>query len=349
MHPKSFLITIGDRSVGGLVARDQMVGPWQVPVADAAITLSGFSSFSGECMAMGERTPLAVVNGPASGRMAIAEAITNIACAPIARISDIRLSANWMAAAGEAGQDAVLFDTVKAVAMELCPELGIAIPVGKDSLSLKTRWREGDRADGAEIDMLAPVSLVVSAFAPVTDARRALTPQLILNGEASRLLLLDLGEGRDRLGGSVLAQISGQFGREVPDLDNARLLLGFFSAIQRLNREGLLLAYHDRSDGGLLATVCEMAFASRCGLRLDLEGSGDRLAQRLFCEELGAVIQVRVDDLRKVRAICRDEGIGSLLRDIGRPAKGRRLHVCVNGVNALDLDLAQLQLDAVRR
>jgi len=348
-HPvvgsKSFLITIGDRSVGGLVARDQMVGPWQVPVADAAVTLSGFSSLSGEAMAMGERTPLAVVDGPASGRMAIAEAITNIACAPITRISDIRLSANWMAAAGEAGQDAVLFDTVKAVGMELCPQLGIAIPVGKDSLSLKTRWREGDQADGIEKEMLAPVSLIVSAFAPVTDARRVLTPQLNLKEDDSRLLLLDLGQGRDRLGGSVLAQLSGQFGREVPDLDDARLLHGFFRAIQRLNREGVLLAYHDRSDGGLLATVCEMAFASRCGVRLDLEGNGDRLAQRLLSEELGAVIQVRVGDLNKVRAICRDEGISSLLQDIGRPETGRRLQVSCSGVNALDIDLAELQLD----
>jgi phosphoribosylformylglycinamidine synthase len=343
-HPtvgsKSFLVTIGDRSVGGLVARDQMVGPWQVPVADAAVTLSGFSAFSGEAMAMGERTPLAVIDGPASGRMAIAEAITNIASAPIARMSDIRLSANWMAAAGEPGQDAVLFDTVKAVGMDLCPELGIAVPVGKDSLSLKTIWRD---ADGEERRMLAPVSLVVSAFAPVTDARRALTPQIRLNQGASRLLLLDLGAGKDRLGGSILAQVNSGFGDEAPDLEETGWLKSFFRTVQRLNREGLLLAYHDRSDGGLLATVSEMAFAARCGLRLDIESNGNPLAAQLFSEELGAVIQVRVDDLRKVRAICRDEGMGSMLQDIGRPAADQRLQLSSNNGLQLDLDMAELQ------
>ncbi len=345
-HPtvgsKSFLITIGDRSVGGLVARDQMVGPWQVPVADAAVTLSGFSGYTGEAMAMGERTPLAIIDGPASGRMAIAEAVTNMACAPIARLSNIRLSANWMAAAGEPGQDAVLFDTVKAVGIELCPELGIAIPVGKDSLSLKTIWKD---AENTEKRMLAPVSLIVSAFAPVTDARNALTPQLRLNLGASRLLLLDLGAGEDRLGGSVLAQIGGSFGCQVPDLDDASLLKGFFRTIQRLNREGLLLAYHDRSDGGLAATVCEMAFAARCGLKLELEIKADKLLKRLFSEELGAVLQVRVDDLKKVRAICWDEGIDSILHDIGRPVAGRQMQIAANGQDILELDLAILQLD----
>jgi phosphoribosylformylglycinamidine synthase len=345
-HPavgsKSFLITIGDRSVGGLVARDQMVGPWQVPVADAAVTLSGFSTFCGEAMAMGERTPLAIINGPASGRMAIGEAVTNIASAPIAQLSDIRLSANWMAAAGEPGQDAVLFDTVKAVAMELCPELGIAIPVGKDSLSLKTRWKDPQNIEKC---MLAPVSLIISAFAPVTDARKALTPQLQLNQGASRLLLLDLGAGQDRLGGSILAQINKSFGSRSPDLDDASLLKGFFHAIQRLNRDGLLLAYHDRSDGGLLATVCEMAFASRCGLQLKLETRTDKLLERLFSEELGAVLQVRVDDLKTVKAICEDEGIGSILLDIGRPEPGRQLQIKTSGEFELDLDLNSLQLD----
>lgn len=345
-HPtvgsKSFLITIGDRSVGGLVARDQMVGPWQVPVADAAVTLAGFSGFSGEAMAMGERTPLAILDGPASGRIAIAEAVTNIASAPIARLSDIRLSANWMAAAGEAGQDAVLFDTVKAVAMELCPELGIAIPVGKDSLSLKTIWND---ANNAEKRMLAPVSLVVSAFAPVTDARKALTPQLRLNQGASRLLLLDLGAGRDRLGGSIFAQVHGSFGCEVPDLDDADSLKGLFSAIQRLNRDGLLLSYHDRSDGGLAATLCEMAFSARCGLKIKLEVKPEQVRERLFSEEPGAVLQVRVDDLRKVRAICRDEGIDSMLHDIGRPTEGHQLILEADGRQLLDLDLKGLQLD----
>ena len=296
-------------------------------------------------MAMGERTPLAILDAPASGRMAVAEAITNIASAPIRRLADVRLSANWMAAAGEDGQDAALFETVRAVGMELCADLGVAIPVGKDSLSLKTRWRDGDREDGAEQLMIAPVSLVVSAFAPVTDARKALTPQLHLGEEASRLLLLDLGEGKDRLGGSIYAQVHGQLGAVTPDLDDAGRLAAFFRAVQRMNRDGLLMAYHDRSDGGLLATVCEMAFASRCGLRLDLDPAGGRLADSLFSEELGAVLQVRVDDLRKVRAICRDEGMGSMLQDIGRPEKGRQLQVAVGGEPMLELDLAELQLD----
>jgi phosphoribosylformylglycinamidine synthase len=335
---KSFLITIGDRTVGGLVARDPMVGPWQVPVADAAVTLSGFSAFSGEAMAVGERTPLAVVNGPASGRMAVGEAITNIASVPIAQLGDVRLSANWMAAAGEPGQDAALFDTVRAVGLELCPELGIAIPVGKDSLSLKTVWRE----DGSERRMLSPVSLVVSAFAPVTDARRALTPQLDATAGPSRLLLLDLAAGRDRLGGSALATVLGSFGDEVPDLDTPAHLAGFFRAVQRMNRDGLLLAYHDRSDGGLLATACEMAFAGRTGIALDFDLSVQRLLPRLFSEELGAVLQVRVDDLQKVRAICRDEGIGSLLTDIGRPVAGRELEISARGARVAAFDLSEL-------
>ena len=347
-HPavgsKSFLITIGDRTVGGLVARDQMVGPWQVPVADAAVTLAGFEHFSGECMAIGERTPLAIVDGPASGRMAVGEAITNIASAPVGRLSDVRLSANWMAAAGEPGQDAVLFDTVHAVGMELCPQLGIAIPVGKDSMSLKTRWHRDDDPQNEELSMIAPVSLVVSAFAPVADVRKALTPQIRLNRGPSRLLLLDLGQGKDRLGGSIYAQIGQSLGNEVPDLDEAAHLKAFFSAIQRLNREGLILAYHDRSDGGLIAAVCEMAFAGRCGLRLDFEHAPARLPGPLFSEELGAVIQVRVDDLKKVRAICRDEGIDALLQDIGRPQSGRQLLVRCSGKPVLDMDLADLQL-----
>jgi phosphoribosylformylglycinamidine synthase len=335
---KSFLITIGDRSVGGLVARDQMAGPWQLPVADAAITLSAFEGFTGEAMAMGERTPLAIVDGPASGRMAVGEAITNMAAAPIARLADVRLSANWMAAAGEPGQDAVLFDTVRAVGLELCPRLGIAIPVGKDSLSLKTVWQDA----GREKRMLAPVSLVVSAFAPVTDARRALTPQLRRNAGPSRLLLLDLGGGRDRLGGSVLAQVNGQFGDQVPDLESPDQLAAFFRAVQRLNREGLLLAYHDRSDGGLLATVCEMAFAGHAGLHLELDVDPRRLLPRLFSEELGAVLQVRVDDLRTVRAICRDEGLGDLLVDIGRPVEGEQLEIAARGERLARLELPDL-------
>jgi len=227
---------------------------------------------------------------------------------------------------------------VQEVGMELCPRLGIAIPVGKDSLSLKTVWNDA----GDERRMVSPLSLVVSAFAPVTDARRALTPQLDMANGPSRLLLLDLGAGRDRLAGSALAQVLGQFGEEVPDLEDADHLSGFFRAVQRMSRDRLLLAYHDRSDGGLLATVCEMAFAARCGLDLDFDLSPERLTGRLFSEELGAVLQVRVDDVKKVRAICRDEGIGSLLSDIGKPAEGRALNIGARGARLARFDLPEL-------
>jgi len=236
---KSFLIHIGDRSVTGLVNRDQMVGPWQVPVADVAVTATGFHAITGEAMAMGERTPLAVVNAPASGRMAIAEALTNLAAARINSLKDIKISANWMAAAGSAGEDAELFDTVKTVGMDVCPELGIAIPVGKDSLSMKTVWQE----DGREKTMTSPLSLIITAFAPVTDITRTLTPEL--KNEDSVLILLDLGQGKNRLGGSVLAQVYQQMGDEVPDLDNANVLKAFFNSIQALNSDDKLLAYHD--------------------------------------------------------------------------------------------------------
>ncbi len=254
---KTFLITIGDRTVGGMTARDQMVGPWQVPVADVAVTLMGFKTYRGEAMAMGERTPLALISPEASGRMAIGEAITNIAAAAIANIGDIKLSANWMAAAGHPGEDAALFDTVRAVALELCPQLGISIPVGKDSLSMKTTWEDG----GAKKEVTAPLSLIVSAFAPVQDARRTLTPQLRTDCGDTDLILIDLGLNRCRLGGSALAQVFGQLGNQSPDVEQAADLKGYFEAVQQLNRDGRLLAYHDRSDGGLLATICEMMFA----------------------------------------------------------------------------------------
>jgi phosphoribosylformylglycinamidine synthase len=332
---KSFLITIGDRSVGGLVVRDQMVGPWQVPVADAAVTLSGFGSDTGEAMAMGERTPLAVLDAPASGRMAIAEAVTNIASAAIDEISDIRLSANWMAAAGEPGQDGALFDTVRAVGVELCPELGIAIPVGKDSLSMKTVWR----GDGAERRMRAPVSLIVSAFAPVVDVSRSLTPQIDLDAGPSRLLLIDLG--RSRLGGSVLAQVYGSFGREVPDLDSPSQLKALFSLVQDLNRNGLLQAYHDRSDGGVAATLCEMAFAAHCGLEIEVP-AGD-INAFLFAEEPGVVIQVREADAAETFARIDSAGLGELVHDLGRPASGDRLVIRSGGVKVVDQALPVLQ------
>jgi phosphoribosylformylglycinamidine synthase len=326
-HPavadKSFLIHIGDRSVGGLVARDQMVGPWQVPVADVAVTATGFHAYTGEAMAMGERSPVALIDGPASGRMAVGEALTNIAAARIVSLRKVKLSANWMAAAGHPGEDAALFDTVKAVGMELCPALGIAIPVGKDSLSMKTVWK---REDGQEAAMAAPLSLIVSAFAPVADIRATLTPELKLDPQGgSVLILIDLGRGRHRLGGSVLAQVYGQLGNEAPDLDDTELFRAFFGTIQGLSADGLLLAYHDRSDGGLLATLCEMAFAARCGLDIDLAGLGADTLAALFCEELGAVIQVREGDLVPVIARFGRAGLGGCSHVVGAPRADGRL------------------------
>ena len=301
---KSFLITIGDRSVGGMTARDQMVGPWQVPVADVAVTLMGYGTKLGEAFALGERTPLAVLNAPASGRMAVGEAITNIAAARIAKIGDIKLSANWMAAAGHHGEDAALFDTVRAVGMELCPQLGISIPVGKDSMSMKSSWQEGE----VKKAVTSPLSLIVTAFAPVMDATKTLTPQLLPDLDTV-LLLIDLGASKNRLGGSALAQVYGQVGNAAPDLDDAGRLKAFFSAIQQLNSDGKLLAYHDRSDGGLLATLCEMAFASHIGLDINLDAlKGDALSA-LFNEELGAVVQVRSKEVKEVLQACRNAGL----------------------------------------
>ncbi len=302
---KSFLVTIGDRTVGGQVVRDQMVGPWQVPVADVGVTLSGFSGFSGEAMAMGERAPVALIDAAASGRLAVAEALTNMAAAPVARLGDVRLSANWMAAAGHDGEDARLFDTVRAVATELCPRLGIAIPVGKDSLSMRSRWEQG----GETRQMVSPLSLVITAFAPLPDARATLTPELRLDAGDTRLLLVEINPGRQRLGGSALAQVYGSTGTEAPDLDDPDRLKAFFDAVQRLNAGGRLLAYHDRSDGGVLATLCEMAFAARCGLDIDIDADADLLAW-LFNEEPGAVVQVAAGDADAIAAELRGEGLG---------------------------------------
>ncbi len=272
---KNFLITIGDRSVGGLVVQDQMVGPWQVPVADCAVTLRSFDAADlpkapGEAMAVGERTPLAVLDAAASARMAVGEVITNLAGAAIENLAAIKLSANWMAAAGQGNEDQKLYDAVHAVGMELCPALGITIPVGKDSLSMKLRWT-GSGPDGQpeQKSVTSPLSLIISGFAPVTDVRRTLTPEL-QSGEPSTLLLIDLGEGKDRLGGSCLAQVYNQTGDQTPDTPTPALLKAFFNAVQQLNRDGKLLAYHDRSDGGLFVTLAEMAFAGRTGLQIDL-------------------------------------------------------------------------------
>jgi len=311
---KTFLITIGDRSVTGLVTRDQMVGPWQVPVADVAVTASDYQGYLGEAMAMGERAPIALINPAASGRMAIGEALTNIAAACIADIREIKLSANWMAAAGHPGEDAALFDTVKAVGMELCPALGIAIPVGKDSLSMKTVWRD---EQGEQQCMTAPLSLIITAFARVTDCRKTLTPQLRTDQGDTDLILIDLGKGRNRLGGSALAQVYKQVGDHAPDLDDAQTFKAFFATIQALNQDGLLLAYHDRSDGGLFVTVCEMAFAAHVGVTCALDDLGDDLTAALFNEELGAVVQVRHRDTDSVLALLRGAGLGKHSHVIG--------------------------------
>ncbi len=345
---KTFLISIGDRTVGGLTARDQMVGPWQVPVADVAVTLMGYNTTLGEAFALGERTPLAVLDAPASGRMAVGEAITNIAAARIEKIGDIKLSANWMAAAGHHGEDAALFDTVRAVGMELCPQLGISIPVGKDSMSMKTSWTESAntkslppcrgkarmgveevsvsqastpsltlplQGGGSETvvrkEVTAPLSLIVSAFAPCMDARKTITPQLAADLDTV-LLLIDLGAGKNRMGGSALAQVYKQVGNIAPDVDDARKLKTFFELIQRFNAEGKLLAYHDRSDGGLFAALCEMAFASHIGLDINLdELRGDDLSV-LFNEELGAVLQARRSDLAEIFVLCDEAGLDAV-------------------------------------
>ena len=322
---KTFLISIGDRTVGGMTARDQMVGPWQVPVADVAVTLAGFHAHGGEAMAMGERTQLALIDAPASGRMAIGEAITNIAAASIAALGDIKLSANWMAAAGHPGEDAALYATVRAVGMELCPQLGISIPVGKDSLAMKTTWNDA----GTPTAVTAPLSLIVSAFARVTDARRTLTPQLRLDCGNTVLVLLDLGAGKNRLGGSALAQVYAQLGSVAPDLDSPSQLAQFFATVQTLNREGRILAYHDRSDGGLFVALCEMAFAARAGLAIALPRPA-ALAE-LFNEELGAVLQVRETDLPRVRQAFAGAGLAAEFVEIGRPAAGDTIRIDCGG------------------
>jgi phosphoribosylformylglycinamidine synthase len=310
---KSFLITIGDRSITGMVNRDQMVGPWQVPVADVAVTTTDYQSYTGEAMAIGERTPIALVNPAASGRMAIAEAITNIAAANIAKISDIAMSANWMAAAGHDGEEAALFDTVKAVGEELCPELGIVIPVGKDSLSMKTIWQE----KGEDRAMTAPLSLLITAFAIVGDIRNTLTPQLRTDKGDTDLIVVDLGKGKNRMAASALAQVYSQVGHHAPDLDDAKTLIGFFDVIQALNKEDKLIAYHDRSDGGLLATLAEMSFAGRTGISVHLDDLARTPLEALFSEELGAVIQVRHSDSDDVLSVFREHGLGKHTHVIG--------------------------------
>jgi len=329
---KTFLITIGDRSVTGLVTRDQMVGPWQVPVADVAVTATDFIGYTGEAMAMGERTPLALLHHASSARMAVGEAITNIAAARIDRISDIKLSANWMAPAGHPGEDAGLYEAVEAVGMELCPALGISIPVGKDSMSMKTVWQDDA---GNEKSVTAPLSLIISAFAPVVDVRDTITPQIYSDGrrdgEGGDLILIDLGKGANRLGGSALAQVYKQVGHHAPDVDDAAMLKDFFAVIQDLNQRGLLLAYHDRSDGGLFTTICEMAFAGGTGVDIQLDELGTDTMASLFNEELGAVIQVRHTDTDEVLGVLHDAGLGKHSFVIGVPTDTDRISFQVNG------------------
>jgi phosphoribosylformylglycinamidine synthase len=349
-HPtvasKRFLITIGDRTVGGLTHRDQMVGPWQVPVADCAVTLADYQGFAGEAMSMGERTPLAAINAPASGRMAVAEAITNLLAAPVA-LARVKLSANWMAACGEPGEDAALYETVRAVGMELCPALGISIPVGKDSLSMRTQWTEPAAEPGSAglaKKVTSPVSLIVSAFAALDDVRGTLTPQLEAKKDTT-LILVDLGRGRNRMGGSILAQVLDQVGDEVPDLDHPQDLVSLVQAVNALRAQGAILAYHDRSDGGLFAAVCEMAFAGHVGVSLNVdllvtEGDGisdgradygdaknwaaqvgarreELTLKALFNEELGVLLQVRTDQRDDVMQVLREHGLSRYSHFVG--------------------------------
>jgi phosphoribosylformylglycinamidine synthase len=361
-HPtvasKRFLVTIGDRTVGGLSHRDQMVGPWQVPVADCAVTLADYAGFAGEAMSMGERTPLAAIDAAASGRMAVAEAITNLLAAPF-ELPRVKLSANWMAACGEPGEDADLYATVKAVGMELCPALGISVPVGKDSLSMRTQWTEG----GDKKKVTSPVSLIVTAFATLADVRGTLTPQLDRDTEDTTLVLVDLGKGQNRMGGSILGQVLGQPGDAVPDLDDAQDLVNLVNAVNALRAQGQILAYHDRSDGGLLASVAEMAFAGQVGVSLNVdmlvtEGDGisdsrmdsgdaknwtqqvsarreELTLKALFNEELGVVLQVRTTERNAVMQTLREHGLSKHSHFIGktRPA-----------ASSIDVGKGQLQV-----
>ena len=328
---KTFLITIGDRTVTGLVARDQMVGPWQIPVADVAVTAASYDTYAGEAMAMGERTPLALLNFAASARMAVGESLTNLVAADIGDLKFVKLSANWMAAAGHPGEDAGLYEAVKAVGEELCPALGITIPVGKDSMSMKTQWQDeqGDKS------VTAPLSLVITAFGRVRDVRRTLTPQLRMDKGDSKLVLIDLGRGQNRLGGSSLAQVYRQLGDITPDVDSPELLKGFFDATQQLIHEKKLLAYHDRSDGGLFTTVAEMAFAGHCGVEVALDALGEDDLAALFSEELGAVVQVSVEELDAVLEAYKAHGLEDCVHVIGRPVREDVVRFNRNGEEVL--------------
>lgn len=336
---KSFLITIGDRSITGMVTRDQMVGPWQVPVADVGVTASDYKGYTGEAMAMGERPPVALINPKASARLAIAEAITNIAAAKIGQISDIKLSANWMAAAGHPGEDAALFAAVETVGMELCPALGISVPVGKDSMSMKTVWQHGSEAKA----VISPVSLNITAFACVEDVRKTLTPQLRNDLGDTQLCVIDLGRKQNRIGGSCLAQVYNQIGDVAADLDNAQDLINLFNAIQALNNAGLVLAYHDRADGGLLVTLMEMAFAGHCGLNIDVSDLGVEPIAALTAEELGAVIQVKAADMPQVNAILAQHELAEMSHWIGQPNAADEIVIQAQGKTLLKGSRAHYQ------
>ncbi|MED9963471.1 MAG: phosphoribosylformylglycinamidine synthase, partial [Haemophilus parainfluenzae] len=320
---KTFLITIGDRSVTGMVARDQMVGPWQIPVSDVAVTTASLDSYHGEAMAMGERAPVALLDFGASARLAVAESITNIAGTNIGDIKRIKLSANWMSAAGHGGEDAGLYEAVKAVGEELCPVLGITIPVGKDSMSMKTTWEE----NGEKKSVTAPLSLVISSFARVEDVRKTVTPQLRTDKGASRLLLIDLGERKNRLGATALAQVYKQLGDKPADVVNVAKLKNFFDAMQALVAERKLLAYHDRSDGGLITTLAEMAFAGNCGVDVDISALGDNDLAVLFNEELGAVIQVSESELSAVREVLKAHDLLGLTYELGSVSSEDRFEI----------------------
>jgi len=335
---KTFLITIGDRSVTGMIARDQMVGAWQVPVADVAVTTSAYTGVSGEAMCIGERTPLAAVNAPASGRMAIGEALTNLAAANIRDLSEVKLSANWMAAAGHEGDDAALYETVKAVGMALCPELGIAIPVGKDSMSMKSVWLDDS---GAEQSVTSPVSCVISAFAPVSDVNKTCTPAMDTQIN-SVLLFIDLSGNQQRLGASVLAQVYNQVGTQTPDVNDAALLKNGFLAIQKLVDLEMISAYHDRSDGGLICTLLEMAFASRCGLEVAVSAAEGNALSALFNEELGAVIQVAVDKRTEVEAVFAEFGLANMIEEVAKPVVGEQISIRVDGEEVLATSRVEL-------
>ena len=334
---KSFLITIADRSITGMVARDQMVGPWQTPVADVAVTATSMDAYTGEAMAMGERTPIAILNAAASGRISIGECLTNIASAYVGKIGNIKLSANWMVAAGEAGEDANLYDTVKAVGMELCPALGICIPVGKDSMSMRTSWKDSAGLDHKQV---SPLSIIVSGFSSVVDVRKTATPDL--KSTDSALLLLDLGTGKNRLGGSTLAQVYNQIGNSCPDLDDPEKFVGFFNAIQQLLAEDLILSYHDRGDGGLLATIAEMAIAGRKGVSLLLDKvtgqlsgelggvSSESVLAALFAEELGAVVEIDKSQLAAVMAVFAKHGVSDICHLIGNTSAEPTINIQLN-------------------